>query len=132
MKEKIVVFILLVNSCAFSQADLGTVIKGGEVLVNGLTILLKSKSEKRQVTDAIESVCVKNKLSDKILFRLSGKDEEGKEFIKELVIQKNGKECVFKLKKGVYLYEIIMPDNEVFKKGEFLFEEDIILTVKPD
>lgn len=132
MKKSIVVLIFLVNSCAFGQADLGTVIKGGEVLVNGLTILLKSKSEKRQTSGSIESVCVKNKLSDKILFRLSGKDEEGKELIKELVIQKNGKECIFELKKDVYLYEIILPDNEVFKKGEYRFEEDILITVKPD
>jgi hypothetical protein len=61
-----------------------------------------------------------------------GKDEEDNVVKKELVIQKEGKECVFDIPKGVYTYEIILPNKEVFKKGEYKFNEEITITVKQD
>ncbi len=47
-----------------------------------------------------------------------------------MIIQKEGKECVFELPKGIYTYEILLSNNEVFKKGEYKFNEDITITVK--
>ena len=47
-------------------------------------------------------------------------------------IQKDGKECVFELPKGIYTYEIVLANKEVYKKGEYKFNEEITITVKPD
>lgn len=111
--------------------DVDKILKGGEIIVNGLSFLKKDKSlEKENNSKVIESVCIKNKLSDKITFNLVGKDEDDKVVKKELVIQKDGKECCFELPKGVYTYEIILANKEIFKKGEYKFNEEITITVK--
>lgn len=116
-----------------SQSDVDKILKGGEILINGLSILKKDKSEVKETNSkVIESVCVKNKLTDKITFIISGKDEEDNTIKKEMVIQKDGKECVFELPKGIYTYEIVLANKEVYKKGEYKFNEEITITVKPD
>ena len=51
---------------------------------------------------------------------------------KELVIQKDGKECFLELPKGIYTYEIILSNKEVFKKGEYKIEDEITITVKQE
>jgi hypothetical protein len=133
---KIKFFIILffnVFTITYSQSDIDKVLKGGEILVNGLSFLKGSKSESKSAdSKVIESVCVKNKLADKITFKLIGKDEEGNDVKKELVIQKDGKECVFELPKGIYTYEIDLDNKEIYKKGEYKFNEDITITVKED
>jgi len=117
----------------FSQSDFEKTLKAGEILVNGLSFFKNGKSEaKPSDSKIIESVCVKNKLSEKITFSLNGKDEEGNVLKKELVIQKDGKECVFELLKGIYTYEIILPNKDVFKKGEYKFNEDTTIIIKTD
>lgn len=116
----------------FSQSDLEKTIKAGEVLVNGLSIFKSNKSQKVNNSKTIENVCVKNKLTDKITFNLTRKDEEGNTIKKDLVIPKDGKECLLELPKGIYTYEIVLPNNEVFKKGEYKFIEEITITVKDD
>jgi hypothetical protein len=63
---------------------------------------------------------------------ISGKDAEDNNVKKEMVIQKDGKECVFELLKGIYTYEIVLSNKEVYKKGEYKFNEEITITVKPD
>jgi hypothetical protein len=132
MKTKLILMLLVFTYGTISaQADLGTVLKGGEVLVNGLSILLKSKSSDKSDSKFVESVCVKNKLSEKITFTLTTVDGEGKELKKELVVQKNGKECLFELQKGIYAYEIMLSNYEVFKKGEYKFVDEVIITVNP-
>ena len=118
--------IVLFNNSSFSQSDIDKILKGGEIIVNGLSFLKKDKSK------VIESVCIKNKLADKITFIISGKDEEDNVVKKELVIQKDGKECVFELPKGIYTYEIVLANKEIYKKGEYKFNEEITITVKPD
>ena len=128
----IIIFISFSNIC-IAQSDVDKILKGGEIIINGLSFLKKDKSEAKETNSkVIESVCIKNKLTDKITFIIVGKDEEDKTIKKEMVIQKDGKECVFELPKGIYTYEIVLANKEVYKKGEYKFNEEITITVKPD
>jgi hypothetical protein len=134
ISNKIFLLPLLLNfNISFSQSDIDKILKGGEIIVNGLSFLKKDKSEVKETNSKlIESVCIKNKLTDKITFIISGKDAEDNNVKKEMVIQKDGKECVFELLKGIYTYEIVLSNKEVYKKGEYKFNEEITITVKPD
>lgn len=129
-KIKIILFALFITTISFAQSDFDKLLKGGEIIVNGLSFIKgnKPKSDSKN----IESICIKNKLSDKITFKLVGKDDEGNEVKKELVIQKDGKECVFDLPKGVWAYEINLTNKEVYKKGEYKLDDELIITVKED
>ena len=133
-KLKFILFVLFFQ-ISYSQSDLDKLLKGGEIIVNGLGILKGSKSNLSAASSnpaIIESVCVKNKLQDKITFKLLGKDSEGNEVKKELVIPKEGKECTYNLAKGVWSYEIILSNKETFKKGEYKLEDEIVITVKEE
>ncbi len=124
----------LVNCFCLGQSDLDRILKSGEIIVNGLSFLKKDKTEFKTTanTKVIESVCVKNKMNEKITFKLEGKDEDDNSVKKELVIPKDGKECCLELPIGIYTYEIILTNKEVFKKGEYRFTEELTITVKPD
>ena len=124
--------LLFMSQLLFSQTDLNNVIKGGELLLSGLSVLKTSKSEAKKDSKIIESVCVKNKLTDRITFRIVGKNEAGDDVKKELVIPKEGKECLFLLPKGIYTYEIVLTNKEIYKKGEYKFEDDVVITVKEE
>ena len=128
-------FLLLFSNLIQAQT-LETIIKGGELLVTGFSIFKTSKltESKDKAVDSkfVATVCVKNKLAEKIMVKLEGKDSEGTEIIKELVVQNDGKECVFEIPKGIYTYEIILSSKEVFKKGEYKFEEEITIIVNKD
>ena len=123
---------LLLPIISFSQSNLETAIKGGELLLSGLSILKVSKSDGKGNSKVIESLCVKNKLAEKITFKLLGKNEEGDEIKKELVIPKDGKECLLVVPKGIYIYEITLANKEIYKKGEYKFDEDIVMTIKQE
>ena len=129
MKLKILIMFFPILS--FPQSDLQTALKGGELLLNGLSIFKAAKGSKSD-SKFIESVCVKNKLVDKITFRITGKNEEGDEIKNELVIQKDGKECLFVLPKGIYTYEVVLPNKDIYKKGEYKFDEEMVITIKDD
>jgi hypothetical protein len=132
---KVIIFLLTVvfmPLCCCAQSDFEKVLKGGEVLVNGLSFLKGNKLGNESNTKTVSSVCVKNRLLDKVTFSLVGKDEEGNVVKKELVIQKDGKECVFELPKGIYTFEIVLANKEIFKKGEYKFNEETTITVKQD
>ena len=130
---RIIIFLVFINFSIFAQSDVDKILKGGEIIVNGLSFLKKDKSEAKETNSKIiESVCIKNKLADKITYIMIGKDEEDNVVKKELVIQKDGKECVFDIPKGIYTYEIVLANKEVYKKGEYKFNEEITITVKPD
>lgn len=117
----------------YAQSDFEKTIKAGEIIVNGLSILKSTKSEtKASNSKVIENVCIKNKLAEKITFSITGRDEQDNVVKKEMIIQKDGKECVFELPKGIYTYEIILPNKEIYKKGEYKFIEDITITVKAE
>jgi hypothetical protein len=136
MKIKIKIYtylaIFLFPFASFPQSDLQNVLKGGELLLSGLTIFKVAKSEGKSDSKVIESVCVKNKLVDKITFRITGKNEEGDDIKKELVVPKDGKECLFVLPKGIYTYEVVLPNKDVYKKGEYKFDEEVVITIKDD
>ena len=117
---------------SFAQSDLTNVIKGGELLLSGLSIFKVAKSDTKKESKVIESVCVKNKLNEKITFRIVGKNQDGDDVKKELVIPKDGKECLFLLPKGIYTYEIVLANKEIYKKGEYKFEDDVVITVKEE
>ena len=132
---RIILILIFTNSFLFSycQSDVDKILKGGEIIVNGLSFLKKDKSEAKETNSKIiESVCIKNKLTDKITFIISGKDAEDNTIKKEMVIQKDGKECEFEIPKGTYTYEIVLANKEVYKKGEYKFNEEITITVKPN
>ena len=132
MKLKILILILFFPTYIFAQSDLQTAIKGGELLLSGLSIFKVAKSGAKTDSKIIESVCVKNKLVDKITFRIVGKNKENKKSKKELVVQKDGKECLFELSKGIYTYEVVLPNKEIYKKGEYKFNADVVITIKDD
>jgi ABC-type histidine transport system ATPase subunit len=133
MQIRFLLIFILVSFKLNAQSDVDKILKGGEIIVNGLSFLKKDKSEAKETNSkVVESVCIKNKLTDKITFIISGKDAEDNAIKKELVIQKDGKECVFELSKGIYTYEIVLANKEVYKKGEYKFNEEITITVKPD
>lgn len=134
LKKLLVLSILIVlPNFSFSQSDFDKILKSGEVLVNGLSFLKTNKTEtKSNNSKIIESICVKNKLTDKITFKIIGKDEDGNDLKKEMVVQKDGKECVFEIPKGIYTYEIVLSNKEIYKKGEYKFNEEITITVKDE
>ena len=96
--KKFIAIVTLLPVMSFAQSDLQTAIKGGEVLISGLGLFKGSKSNSKQ-----EGFCVKNKLSDKITFKLTGKDDKDNDIKKELVIQADGKECLFEVPKALYI-----------------------------
>ena len=131
MKLNISLLILIFVNAVYSQSDFEKVLKTGEILVNGLSFFKSGKSSNSD-SKIIESICVKNKLSDKITFKIVGKDEDDNEIKKELIIQKDGKECFLELTKGIYTYEIILSNKEIFKKGDYKFDDDTTIAVKID
>ena len=130
--KKLIAIAFLLPVLSFAQSDLQNVLKGGELLLSGLSVLKISKSDAKKNSKVIESVCVKNKLSDKITFRIVGKTQDGDDVKKELVIPKDGKECLFLLPKGIYTYEIVLANKEIYKKGEYKFDDDVVMTVKEE
>ncbi len=132
MKHIILFTTLFISQLLFSQANITNVIKGGELLLSGLSVLKASKSNAKKDNKFIESVCVKNKLSDKITFRIFGRNEQEEEVKRELVIPKEGKEYLYILPKGIYTYEIVLTNKEIYKKGEYKFEDDVVIIVKEE
>ncbi len=132
-KVIITIVMLATSLCNFAQSDIEKVLKGGEILVNGLSFFKSSKiNQKSSNSKLIESICIKNKLADKISFNFVGKNDEGVEIKKEMVIPKDGKECIFDIPKGVYGYEVILANREVYKKGEYRFIEEVTILIKGD
>ncbi len=130
--KTLLAMLLVLPILTFAQSDLQNVIKGGELLLGGLSIFKVAKSEPKNDSKTIKSLCVKNKLAEKITFSIVGKNQEGDEVKKELVIPKDGKECLLELPKGIYTYEIVLANKEIYKKGEYKFDDEIIITVKEE
>lgn len=131
---KVVLYITLffLPYSVFSQSTFQTVLKAGELVLSGFTIFKATKSDSNKDSKVIESVCVKNRMTDKIIFSINGESNDGDKIKKELVIQADGKECFLELPKGTYTYEVILSNKEVFKKGDYKFDDDVIITIKKD
>jgi hypothetical protein len=123
--------LLLCPMMSFSQGDSINLIRGGELLFGGLITIFSPKA-KTTNSLTVESVCIKNKLEDKITFILTRQTEEGDEIRKELVIQKSSKEYFYELPKGVYTYEVQLANAEVFKKGEYRFMDKSTFVIDGD
>jgi hypothetical protein len=130
--KKFLTALLIVPVFSFAQTDIENMLKVGQVLLSGFTIVKPTKSETKSDSKTVSSVCIKNKLADKITFKLSGKDSEDTKVTKELVVQNDGKECVFEIPKGIYAYEVLLANNEVYKKGEYKFDDDIVIIIKKE
>ena len=129
--KSILAVLLIIPMISNAQSDLNAIVRGSEILVGGLiTIFTSSKANPCSLT--VESVCFKNKMTDKITLIITKQTAEGDEIKKELLIQKDSKECFYDLPKGVYSYEIILPNNELYKKGEYKFDEVKVITIKED
>jgi hypothetical protein len=128
MKNILLAFIL--PYLMHGQSDLETVIRGSEILLTSLTALRVAKSD--PYGKNIETVCVKNKLEEKITFVLTGKDEDDNEIKKELIISKGGKECMLNIPKGIYTYEVLLPDDSVYKKGEYKLDGIRTIIIKEE
>ena len=131
LKSVLVMFILL-PTIASSQSDVTNLIRGGELLFGGLITIFTSEKQEKSSNTIVESVCVKNKLANKITFIITRQTEDGDEIRKELVIQKESKEYFYELPKGVYSYEVHLANDEIFKKGEYRFAEKSTLIVDGD
>ncbi|WP_293889766.1 hypothetical protein [Flavobacterium sp.] len=129
--KSVVMLLLLCPIMAFPQSDISNAIKGGELLFGGLITIFSSKPKNVNST-VVESVCIKNKLEDKITFIISRQTEDGDEIRKELVIQKGSKEYFYELPKGVYTYEVVLTNNSIFKKGECRFANKSTMIVDGD
>lgn len=132
MKTLCYLVILLLPYSIFAQSTFETALKAGELIMSGFTILKASKTDIQKQSKFVESVCVKNKLSDKITFVIDGETEDGEKIKKDLVVQVDGKECFLELPKGIYIYQVILSNKEIYKKGNYKFEDNIVITIKKD
>lgn len=132
MKKYILLGILFFPLYLSAQSDFANVLKAGEVVLGGFSIFKTAKSQTAQDSKVVSSVCIKNKLTEKIFFKMLGKDESGIEVKKEMVVQNDGKECVFNVPKGIYNYEVTLANKDTYKKGEYKFDDDVVITIKKD
>ncbi len=132
MKISLFLAILLFPIISSAQSDLENFLKAGQVLLSGFTILKTTNADSKKDSKIISSVCIKNQLLEKITIIITGKDLEGENIIKEMVVQNDGKECVFNIPKGIYAYEILLANKEIYKKGEYNFDDDVVITVKKE
>ena len=131
--KPIIAAFLMLPVISFAQSDFEKALKAGEIVLNGFSIFkLSSGTNKKSDSKIISSVCIKNRLLEKITFIITGKDAEGVTVVKEMVVQNDGKECVFNILKGIYTYEILLANKEQYKKGEYNFDDDVVIVVKKE
>ncbi len=151
-KKQLVIGTLLLSFSISAQSDLDRILKGGELVIGGLSIfkILNSDADEKEVKPAkveedtvvkpismskvVTHFCVKNKLTKKIVLQLMRKNEEGETIEKELIVQNNDKECLFEVPKGVWSYQIVLEEEDgIYKKGEYnLVDDETIIIIKED
>ncbi|HPW97033.1 MAG TPA: hypothetical protein PK218_00565 [Flavobacterium sp.] len=62
-KIKLLIILLSFVQYSFAQSDLDKVLKGGELLLGGISIFKVAKSDGKKDSKIIESICVKNFIS---------------------------------------------------------------------
>lgn len=117
----------MTSAQTLSGLDKGLVI--GNILIQGYQALKGSgKKAPDPSAKTVDSFCFKNKMEEKITVKLTGKVEE-ENVVKELVIQKDGKECTYNLPKAIYQYEILLSSKDTYKKGEYNVYEESLMTI---
>jgi len=133
--KKSVSVIFFTGATFFSQAQMSGLDKGaiiGSILIQGFQAIRGSGASKADPNSkTVNSYCFKNKMDEKISIKLNAKIEE-EDVKKELVIQKDTKECTYNLLKGVYSYEIALSSKDIYKKGEFNITEESVVTINHD
>lgn len=129
--SKYIFIFFIIPLFSFSQSDFEKTIQAGGIIINVLSFL-KNNKPSQNTNKMVLVLCVKNKLEEKITFKIIGKDLEDNEVKKDLVIQNDGKECFLEIPKGIYTYEVILSNKETFKKGEYKFDDDITVTIKKE
>ena len=99
----------------------------GNILIQGYTALKGNGKAVDPNAKTVDSFCFKNKMDEKITVKLTGKIED-EEINKELVVPKESKQCTYNLPKGVYTYEIVLSNKEIYQKGEYKVSEESIMT----
>ena len=81
--------------------------------------------DKKQTIESIRHLTIEEtfELSDAIL------KNDLQEIKKELVIQKDEKECTYNLPKGIYTYEVLLSSKDTYQKGEYKVTEETLMTV---
>ena len=121
---------VITSAQALSGLDKGLAI--GNILIQGYQALKGTdKKASDPAAKTVDSFCFKNKMEEKITVKLAGKAEE-QTVTKELVIQKDGKECTYNLPKTVYQYEILLSSKDTYKKGEYNVYEESLMTINRD
>lgn len=115
-----------------AQSDIDKVIRGGEILLGGLSILKVARSDPKSDSATIETLCIRNKTQQTIRLVLTKINVDEDTFIKELVIPVNDKDCLLDIPKGTYSYTIYLPNEVIHKKGEMKIDENISMTIKPN
>lgn len=129
--KKYFFLIILFSNQIYSQSDFEKTIQAGSIIINGLSFLKSNKTPSNS-NKMVLMLCVKNKLEEKITFKIIGKDLDDNDIKKDLVIQNDGKECFLEIPKGIYTYEVILSNKDTFKKGEYKFDDDITITIKKE
>lgn len=117
----------------FAQTTMSNLDKGlvvGNILIQGY-MAIKGNSAKNTPdpnSKTVDSFCFKNKMDEKITVKLNGKTED-EEVKKELVIQKDEKECTYNLPKGIYTYEVLLSSKDTYQKGEYKVSEEALMTI---
>lgn len=132
LKHLIVFFILTFSLNLKSQtptSGLDTGLAIGNILVQGY-MALKGNTAKQTDPNArtVDSFCFKNKMNEKITVKINGKIED-EEIKKELVIQKDEKECIYNLPKGIYTYEVLLSSKDTYQKGEHKVSQETLMTI---
>ena len=134
--EKVLAFIFILflqnhfKSQTITNLDRGILI--GNLLFEGYKAIRGNSLTDKKAPDpnakTVDSFCYKNKMDEKITVKLNGKIED-EEVKKELVIQKDGKECMYNLPKGIYTYEVLLSSKDTYQKGEYKVTEETLMTV---
>lgn len=129
----ILVIVISLTIMSSSAQSTGTnILRGAEIISSGLSIFALSKNNNANKT-VIDQVCIKNKLTERITFKIYGVSDATQDDIKkEVIIPVDGKECFLNLPKGVYTYEVILSNKEIYRKGEYHFKEDVVIAVKTE
>ena len=133
--KKSMAAIFFTGTVIFTQAQMSGLDKGaiiGSILIQGFQAIRGNGSSKADPNSkTVTSYCFKNKMAEKISIKLNAKIED-EDVKKELVIQKDTKECTYNLLKGIYSYEIALSSKDIYKKGEFNITEESVVTINHD